>query len=230
MTTEQNTAPASETPNGTAPIQGETPITPGSGETPGTTTEPSPAEIRKEIERLNASLKRANAEAKENRLAKEELDKLKATQMTEQERKDKAYTDLQAQHDEHVRTTLERTIKYEIKLQAAELGINPKRLDYVARMLEWEEIETNDQGEPTNIKDLLDTLVKDMPELLGKPAKAAPTAGGPTAPERSQSSGNGEITAEYVADVLSGKIPWQSLTPERRNAIHNWQAQHSYRF
>ena len=233
MTQTPNTAPASETPNGTAPIQSETLTTPGTGETPGNgnTTEQSSADIQKEIERLNAALKRANAEAKEHRLAKEELDKIKAAQMTEQERLQKQYDDLKAQHDEAIQAQTERAIKSEVAVEAAKLGVDPAYLDKVARFLDWEEIDVDDNGNPTNVKDLVAQLVKEMPGLkVRSAAQPAPTGGGATAPERSRTSGNGEITAEYVADVMSGKIPWRDLPPERRTAVLNWQAKNPYRF
>lgn len=193
--------------------------------------EPKTSLSAADYERIVAELRKENANHR-TKLNKFELDEKARTeaQMTEQQKKDKQLADLQAQHEEHIRATLERTINYEVKLQAAALGVNPKRLDYVARLIEWEDIDTDDQGNPTNIKELLSKLVQDVPELLGKPAQTAPTAGGATAPERSRTSGNGEITAEYVADVMSGKINWRDLPPERRTAVLNWQAKNPYRF
>jgi hypothetical protein len=232
METTPNTAPTSETQSGTAPIQSETLTTPGTGETPGngTTTAQSPADTQKEIERLNSALKRANAEAKEHRLAKEELDKIKAAQMTEQERLQKQYDDLKTQHDEAIQVQTERAIKSEVAVEAAKLGVDPAYLDKVARFLDWEEIEVDDNGNPTNIQELVAQLVKEMPGLKPLSARTAPTGGGATAPARSQTSGNGEITAEYVADVMAGRIDWKSLTQERRSAILNWKAKNAFRF
>jgi hypothetical protein len=230
MTQTPTPAPGGETPNGTAPIQGETPTHQGTGETPGTTTELSPAEIRKENERLNAALKRANAEAKEHRLAKEELDKIKAAQMTEQERLQKQYDDLKAQHDESIQAQTERAIKSEVAVEAAKLGVDPAYLDKVARFLDWEEIDVDEKGNPTNVQELVAQLVREMPGLKTKTAASAPTGGGATAPSRSQSAGNGEVTAEYVQDVMAGRIDWKSLTQERRTAILNWKAKNAFRF
>lgn len=231
MATEQTPAPGGETPNDAASIQSETLTTPRTGETPGTetTTELSPAEIRKENERLAAALKRANAEAKEHRLAKEELDKIKKAQMTEQERKDEQLANLQKAHDEAIRAHQEYKINSEVKLQAVALGINPKHLDKVARLIDLSEVEYDDGGAPKNIRTLLEALTKDWPELIPKAATPAPTGGGATAPARSQVE-SGDVTESYVADVLSGKIDWHGLSPERKTAFLNYRAKNPHRF
>lgn len=226
MATENTTtASGGETPNDVAPIPGETPATPGTGETPGTTTEPSPAEIRKENERLAAALKRANAEAKEHRIKAEELDKIKAAQMTEQERKDKQFADLQKAHDDAIRQHQEYKINSEVKLQAAQMGFAD--IADAIRLMDWSEITYGEDGTPNNVKDLLSKLLKAKPYLAGKPVQAAPTAGGPTAPARSQSSSQ-QITQEYINRLTAAE--YATLTSERRQEIAQWQADHMYRF
>ena len=74
-------------------------------------------------------------------------------------------------------------------MQAASLGVKPALLDKVTRLLDWSEIEYNDDGSPKNVKDLLGALLKEMPELATQQdRKAPPTSGGATNPPSSQSS------------------------------------------
>src|ERR1700730_8286393 len=92
-----------ETPN-TDTSQGETPTTTATGETPGATaTLQSIEDAQKEIERLTAALKRANAEAKEHRVKASELDKLKAeaeaATLTETQKLQKQLAELQKAHE-----------------------------------------------------------------------------------------------------------------------------------
>lgn len=218
-----------ETPN--APDPQPATGTPGTGETPATTTaQPSLEDALKELESAKAALKKANAEAASHRHKANELDKLKAeteaAKLSETEKLQKQLAELQKAHDTISRQSQERIISYEVRLQAAQMGIVDP--DAAAKLLDWSEIEYDDNGTPKNVNDLLKALIKAKPYLAGKAASA--TSGGATNPSRSQAAESGEITAQYVQDVTSGKIRWQDLTPERRTAILNWQAKNSYRF
>src|SRR6266516_5561441 len=172
--------------------KGEMPTTPVTGEMPETSsTPPSLDAVQKELADLKAALKKANDEAKTHRLKANELDKLKgeieASKLTETERLQKQLAELQSQHEEYTQAQTERAIKHEVALEAAKLGVDPNYLDKVARFLEWEEIEVDENGNPTNIHEMVEQLVKDMPGLRGKGA-SVPTSGGATNPPRSQST------------------------------------------
>jgi len=228
MTTDQNSTSASETPNDVTST-GETPNTSATSETLETTT--SSDDLSKELERLKTSLKRANAEAKQYREKATELDALKSKDLSESERLQREIAELKAQQEERAQAQFEQNIRTSVSLEAAKLGVDPNVLDRVARFLDWEEIEVNDDGQPTNIRALVEALVKEIPGLKARSAQTPTSSGGATNPSRSQSdAGSGEITASYVADIMSGRIAWQSLTPERRSAVMNWQAKNAYRF
>lgn len=232
---EQSTTPApgGETPNDAASIQSETLTTPKTGETPGTetTTEPSPAEIRKENERLAAALKRANAEAKEHREARQELQRYKEQteneKLSEKERLEKLLAKEQKERADFVLRTQERLITSELRAQAARIGFADPA-DAVA-MMNRADLEFDEDGIPTNAEPLLRALLKAKPYLAGKPVAPAPTAGGATSPSRSQVE-QGDVTDAYVADVLSGKIDWHGLSPERKTAFLNYRAKNPHRF
>lgn len=188
-----------------------------------------PSKSAEDYERMIAELRKENA-GHRTKLKKFEEEEAKRTeaQLSKEQLLEKQYNELKTQHDAYVEAQFERMIDHEIGLAAAKAGVNPKHLDKISRLLDWEAIDIDqDSGAAKNIGDLVGQLVKDMPELLGK---AAPTSGGATNPSRSQSDANGEITAAYVADVMSGKIAWSTLTPERRTAVLNWQSRHPYRF
>jgi hypothetical protein len=222
--------PVSETPNGADPQQGETP-TP---QTPSETlveTEPTPAapssseDLTKEVERLRNSLKRANAEAKENRLAAEELKRLKEeaenAKLSETERLQKELTVLQEQRTQELQERFVHTVRQEAAVEAAKLGVETAYLDKIFRFLEWDDIEADDHGKPSNVRELIEQLVKEMPGLLKKSVPV--TSGGPTNPPRSATSAPKEISWEMIA----------KLSPEeymaRSREIQAWMAKHTRR-
>ncbi len=229
---EENTTVSSGAMSNDAAPSGEMPTTSAKSEMQDATTPQIPDAVQKELADLRTALKKSNEDAKTHRLKAAELDKLKAeieaSKLSETERLQKQLAELQAQHQELTQAQTERAIKTEVALEAAKLGVDPNVLDKVARFLDWEEIEVDEQGNPTNIRSLVEQLVKDIPGLKSKSTPAS--SGGATNPPRSTTGQPTEITASYVADVLSGKIQWQSLTPDQRTAILNWQAKNSYRF
>jgi hypothetical protein len=222
---ETTTTPISETQNDVETPQGETPTTTQTDETPESTTSTTPdSATQKEIERLQSSLKRANAEAKENRLAKEELkrlkDELEASKLSETERLQKQYDDLKTKHEEYTQAQTERMIKNEVALEAAKLGVDPNVLDKVARFLDWEEIEVDEAGKPTNVRALVEQLVKDIPGLKSKGASVS-TSGGATNPPRSATTTQ-HTAEEYINRLGQGKLKddeYNALSPSMKRQI-----------
>ena len=142
---------------------------------------------------------------------------------------EKQLADLNERREQELQERFVNKVQQQSAIEAAKLGVEPAYLEKVFRFLEWEALDADDNGNPTNVSELIAQLVKEMPALKGKGAPVS--SGGATNPPRSQTDGNtGEISASYVADVMSGKVPWQSLTPERRTAILNWQAKNPFRF
>lgn len=167
MINNPNAVPGSETPNGAAPT-GETP-TLATGETPGTTTEPSPAEIRKENERLSAALKRANAEAKEHRLKAEELDKIKEARMREQGE----YEQLAKKHEERVKELEPISERYNRLAEQV-------RTQILADTKQWPaEVKAFYPGDDADVEQLQDWFTRSKPLVakLTTQAQPKPAAG-----------------------------------------------------
>lgn len=218
---EQDTSVASETPATDAVVETTTPQ--GTGETPATdnTTESSSDELK----RLNDALKRANAEAKEYRIKAKELDQLKAdaeaSKLTETEKLQKKLADLQAQHDKAVQDRQESINSSAIQLQALQMGIDPKLAN---KLIDRSELEHDDNGQPTNVDDVLKQLIK---EFDLKP-KSVQTAGGATNPSRSASTAPQELSWEVITELQKNPAEYN-----RRNAdgsISKWLYAHPHRY
>jgi hypothetical protein len=121
----------------------------------------------KEINSLKAALKKTNAESAGHRHKAKELDELKARleaeKLTETEKLQNKNSELQASFDALSRRYQERTVNYEVRLQAAKMGIVDP--DAAVKLLEWSEIEREEDGAPKNIEKLLEKLLKEKPYL-----------------------------------------------------------------
>lgn len=147
------------------------------------------ADLRKESAGYRTRLKTLEAEEQKRTEA----------QMTKEQLLEKQNTELKAQHDEYVQAQTERMIASEVSLQAAELGVNPKHLKKVARFIDWEDINLDEQtGNPTNIREVVEQLVKDMPELL---TKGASTSGGATNPPRSTTTAPQALSWDVIGKM-----------------------------
>lgn len=204
-----NTDASSETPD-TPVSKTETVNTPPStdvtsGDT--TATAPSADDLQAQIKRMEDALKKANNEAKENRLAAAELKKMRddaeAAKLSETERLQKQLAQLQKERDDSVRQSQEQKISAEIRIRALAAGVKEERLGMVSRLIDTKDIEIVD-GEPTNIKELMSALLKDMPELAPKGAQV-PTSGGATNPSRTQSSTPPEISWDIIGRLQPGE-------------------------
>ena len=189
--------------------------TSGTDATSGTKLPQSIDDALKQIESLQAALKKTNAESASHRhklkafedaQAKADADKLSETEKLQKELKD-----LQAAREADV----ERLIASEIRMKAAEMGVAPQYLKRVATMLDWEDLEIDEKtGMPTNVDKVLTTLLKEMPFLAGK-AQAA--SGGATNPSRTQSSSVGEITRDNLTEAMSR---YNELSASQKEEVH----------
>lgn len=168
-----------------------------------------------EYERMIAELRKENA-GHRTKLKKFEDDERVRTeaQLTEQQKKDKQYTDLQKSHDDALRSHQEYKINSEVRIQAAQMGFAD--LNDAIRLLDWSAITYDDEGTPNNVSALLKDLLKTKPYLAGKPA-APPTSGGATNPPRSQTSGQEQITDAYIAQLTPAA--YSALSPEMRARV-----------
>ncbi len=178
-----STEGASVTPTPTAP-----PATGTSNTAPGSATPPTKPSVSIEdaLARI-AELEHANKNATEERdrhrkklsTYEEAEKKAQDAQLSEVERIKKQHADLQVQHDTYVRTMQERLIKAEIQLQASKLHvIDPGD---AAKLLDWSELEYDEDGMPKNADKLLEKLLKAKPYLaLASQQQTEPTQNGTT--------------------------------------------------
>jgi hypothetical protein len=166
MPNEDTSSTESAMPNVDQPVKG-TPAT--VSETP---QKPSLSleEALKRLEDLERSNKNAIEERDRHRKKlstyEEAERKAQEAQLSEIEKVNKQYKELQTQHDTYARQMQERVVRYEIEAQARNIGvIDPEA---AALLLDRTELEFAEDGTPTNLAKLLEALVKKRPYLLAK--------------------------------------------------------------
>lgn len=180
---------------------------------------------------------RAETEAKyrtQLRAAEKERDALLAEKqqradadLSAQQRAEKQAAEWQQKHVDLLRVTQERIVRYEIEKQASKINIIDP--DAAVKLLDWAQLEYDDEGMPKNAGTLLSTLAKEKPYLVAPktpvapPQPPAPTSVGanPANPTRSASS-SGALSYEYIESLSSRQIA--DLPADRRLEILNWMA------
>lgn len=171
MTEEANnpSSPGSVMPTGDQPATGTAP----GGATPPAAT-PTVEELLKELAELKHAHGNAKEEVERHRKKLSTFEKAEAereqakkaaeeAQLSELEKLNKRYAELQSQHTEYSRQMQERVVRYEVEKQARALGIIDE--DAAAKLLDWSELEYDDSGTPHNAKKLLEKLIKNKPYL-----------------------------------------------------------------
>lgn len=178
----------SETP---PPQAGDTtPSTPPAGDDTTTISLDEARKLRSEAANLRKRLK-AFEDAESQR---------QQSQLSEQEKLQKQLADLQAQREADV----ERLLIADIRLQAAELGVQPQYLKRLAGMLDWDDLQTDEQGNPTNLKELIGVVLKEMPFLTGRGGMPPQQqqASGATNPARSTTGQFSAITQDNLSEAM----------------------------
>lgn len=146
-----------------------------------------------EHERIIEELRKENASHRKKLSAYEESEKQQAeakrladeAQLSEIERVKKQHADIQAQHNALMLELQETRIQHAVERAAHDLGfLHP---EIAGRLLDRTELEYEDSGTPKNAKQLLEKLLKAMPELAKQATPAPDTSqqGTPqTAPAR----------------------------------------------
>lgn len=207
-------------------------LTPQAGDATSTTSQADesqnsskPQKSAEDYERMIAELRKENASHRTRlkKVEEEEAKRLEA-QLSKEQLLEKQYNELKAQHEEYTQAQLERTINHEVSMEAAKLGVNPKHLDKIARFIEWDDIEVDDQtGNPTNIRTMVEQLIKDMPELLSKGTQV-PTSGGATNPPRSQSTTPQALSWSVISKMKPDEYD------ARRAEIQRWMLDNPPRY
>lgn len=130
-----------------------------------------------EQERFDADyVRKLRAEAAEYRKRLRELEgKVKADEeakMTEQEKLQKRLAELERKETEYQQTLQARTLEYEVKLHAAQLGIVDAEAAY--KLVDLAEIEFDENGKPINIDNVLRDLISKKSWLVAG-ARSSPT-------------------------------------------------------
>ena len=195
------------------------------GETPAKSTTPSLEEAMARLTELERKHKNATEELDRHRKnAKKLADyeeaerKAQEAQLSEIERTTKKYQELQSQHETYVRTMQERIVRYEVEREASKIGIIDP--DAATKLLDWSQIEYDEDGTPKNADKLLAALVKQRPWLKPAPpaetekteqnanpaAQPAPAAAQQT-PPRIPAMSPGRSTIATPSPVPPGRIP-----------------------
>jgi FKBP-type peptidyl-prolyl cis-trans isomerase len=204
------------------PLAGATTTTdPQAGESPPESISLDEArKLRSEAANLRKRLKELDAAHNELKTFKEQTE---ASRLSDTEKQAFAQKKLEQQLAEHqssnselLRQLQETRIDREVVRQASKLNIID--VDAASRLIDGSRIDYDENGQPTNIPDLLKDLVKQRPWLAGK--GQLPSSGGATNPSRSQTSGPQEITKEYVAQIMKGgPQAWAALSEQEQLRI-----------
>lgn len=180
-------------------------------------------DLAAELEKARADLKRANRESadrrKENRALQERLDAIEAAekeaadaQLPELDklRKQMARRDeelAESNSDREVLADAYSRLQREFAVYRASAGkVNPLRLDAVARLLDHDLIDEDEEtGELRGVDKAIDRLLQDYPEFAANPAKGTPVPsrnGGGTPPRRGMNGGNGGDGDISIRDYL----------------------------
>lgn len=123
------------------------------------------------LEQALDALRKARNEAASHRVKLNEYEEKARrdaeAQMTEAQKYQSRAADLERQVSELTRTHQERAIKYEVQLHAAKLGIIDP--DAASKLLDYSQLEYDDDGTPKNAGKLFQDLVKAKPYLAGTP-------------------------------------------------------------
>lgn len=151
----------------------------GSGQEPRIATGQEPAQSRESY--VVRQLRREAAEARKRlREFEERVRQEEEAKMTEAERLRRQLSELERERAIWERERQERTLRYETMLAAGRLGIIDPEAAY--RLVDIGEVEFDDDGNPTNIEQVLRALVAKRPYLAGAGSSS------PTNPARSQGS------------------------------------------
>lgn len=183
-------------------------------ETDATTTTPTgdehdPARAKALIDKLRAESKDAKATAKALADAQARLDAIDAEKLSESERLQKERDEATAKAAEADQRLREQAIRLAVYGQRDTLGLASADLAIAA--LDRSAVTFDDQGQPTNVADLLTALIEREPILKGTPVTTT------RIPSTDGGAGGGEGPS-LTADELEA-VSATGSTPERYAAV-----------
>jgi hypothetical protein len=158
----------------------------------------SQSEAQAAEERFDAEyVRKLRAEAAEYRKRLRELEsKVKAeeeSKLSEQERLQRRLAELERKETEYQLALQARTLEYEVKLNAARLGVIDPEVAY--RLLDLKQIEFDEDGKPINLEKVLRELIVKKPYLVSSGASSSPTN-----PAQGRVSGQQVFTRSQLRD------------------------------
>lgn len=221
--------PASNTEGGrvAAPSPGQSP----NGEPAGTDAGESegqvdPAELKQKLEAAEEARKRAAEDAAKYRRRlreREEADRAREAEgQSDEERRAAEAQEREAFEQERTQFRLERAM--------ARVGdeLNLVDPDAALWLLDWNEIDFDDDGKPTNLKELTQDLIRQKDYLVKKEATSVPAT--PAAPTIGASSGAAVAgpPPSLTAQELEYVRQTPGMTPERYAALKNVKTLQDY--
>lgn len=137
---------------------------------------------------------------------KELEDEKKKAQMDEAERLKAEKAEAESNAQARIDAANNRAKKAEAKAVAAELGVKPERIQYAVRLIDLDDIEVDENGEPDSeaIKAALSQVTTDMPELIG--GKTSTGAGGSNPPNGQPAPTRNPWSKEHFNLTEQGRI------------------------
>jgi hypothetical protein len=190
--------------NPQVPAPAAAPGTPPAGDPPPAPTDPPPGQAPKVFDEAYVQTLRSESADYRTKLraAEEKLTKLENAQLSETERAKKEATDAQTKAQQLEKDLKDSRVRAEIAVQAP--GLKIVDADAAHKLLDGGAIQFDDQGKPTNVKTLLEVLVKDKPFLIQQ-------AGTTTPPNNPARDGSNTLTKEAI----------EKMSPQEINA--NWE-------
>lgn len=148
-------------------------------------------QARLTIQKLRGELKDAKAGSKRADDLQTKLDEYEKGQLSEKERLERERDEARTKATDAEAKARQRVIRSEVRVVASDLGFADPSDAH--RFLDDDAIELDDDGEPKNVKALLEKLSKDKPYLLK--AKDGGTTGVPGTPRSSGAPNHNDLVA-----------------------------------
>lgn len=193
-------------------MEGQEPTTEPEGQEPEGGQEPTAPEGKTFDESYVKSLRAENAKyRKEAQATAKALKDREDADKSELEKAQARVSELEQQSSTTSTTVQELRVENAVLREAANAGITDVRA--AVKLLDWQQIDYDDDGMPKNVEPLLKELTKEYPGIVGKaPAPPADFDGGAREPAPANLS-PGEAHNRMLVDLFSGKPPDQADNP-----------------
>lgn len=179
----------------------------------------SPEELAEELKKVRDALKKANGSSAKKRSTTKQLRARIAELESAGGAKGKRKKDDEGDEDEVDLDAVRAAAKAEAKAEAdktriadksepvlARAGVDPKRLAKAVKLLDFDDVELNDDGTLDGLDEQIDELRKEWPELFARPRKRRSTAGqGDRDGDERDAKAGKSTTERQLANVMRRK-------------------------